>query len=150
MVARFAALLANGITIAQLAGTLTGIVHRQVIDKTGLSGNYDVDLKWTPDNVGRSPQSSTDAPVETLKIGTHLEVVEPQQTHGFLHVKTEDGTQGWVWSRNIHVETNAAAGAAEHVGPANLYPDPDMTPGLAATIWVTLNSTVDSSSKSKL
>jgi len=58
------ALLANGITIAQLAGTLTGIVHRQVIDKTGLSGNYDVDLKWTPDNVGRSPQSSTDAPVD--------------------------------------------------------------------------------------
>jgi uncharacterized protein (TIGR03435 family) len=58
------ALLANGITIAQLAGTLTGIVHRQVIDKTGLSGNYDVDLKWTPDNVGRSPQSSTDALVD--------------------------------------------------------------------------------------
>ena len=37
----------NGITIAQLAGTLTGIVHRQVIDKTSLSGTYDVDLKWT-------------------------------------------------------------------------------------------------------
>jgi len=35
------ALLAIGITIAQLAGTLTGIAQRQVIDKTGLSGNYD-------------------------------------------------------------------------------------------------------------
>jgi uncharacterized protein (TIGR03435 family) len=58
------ALIANDITIAQLAGTLTGIVHRQVIDKTGLSGNYDVDLKWTPDSVARSPESSTDAPVD--------------------------------------------------------------------------------------
>jgi len=34
---------------------------------------------------------------------------EPEQTHGFLHVKTEDGTQGWVWSRNIHVQTSVAA-----------------------------------------
>ena len=55
------ALFANGITISQLAGTLTGIVHRQVIDKTSLSGTYDVDLKWTPDNLARSPESSTDA-----------------------------------------------------------------------------------------
>ncbi len=59
-----AALTANNITIAQLAGTLTGIVHRQVIDKTGLSGNYDVDLKWTPDNIARSSEGSADAPVD--------------------------------------------------------------------------------------
>jgi uncharacterized protein (TIGR03435 family) len=57
-------LTANGITIAQLAGTLTGIVHRPVIDKTGLAGTYDVDLKWTSDNIARSPESSTDAPVD--------------------------------------------------------------------------------------
>jgi uncharacterized protein (TIGR03435 family) len=56
-----AALTANNITMAQLAGTLTSIVHRQVIDKTGLSGNYDVDLKWTPDDADSS-ESSTDAP----------------------------------------------------------------------------------------
>lgn len=110
------ALLTFLVLLASVAAAQTAVVTR------------DVNLR--PD------ASSTGAPVETLKIGTHLEVVDPEQTHGFLHVKTEDGTQGWVWSRNIHVETNGAAGAAEHVGPANLYPDPDMTPGLAATLNV--------------
>jgi uncharacterized protein (TIGR03435 family) len=51
------ALTANNITMAQLASTLIGIVHRQVVDKTGFSGNYDVDLRWTPDTA-RSPESS--------------------------------------------------------------------------------------------
>jgi uncharacterized protein YraI len=89
-------------------------------------------------NVNLRPDASVNgAPVETLKIGTQLEIIEPEQTHGFLHVKIiEDGTQGWVWSRNIHVQTSVAAATVQHVGPANLYPDPIMTPGLHATLNV--------------
>ena len=36
--------------IAQLALTLTGVLRRSVIDKTGLRGTYDFDLNWTPDD----------------------------------------------------------------------------------------------------
>ena len=35
-------------TIAQLSGVLGSIVGRQVVDRTGLEGNYDWDLSWTP------------------------------------------------------------------------------------------------------
>lgn len=84
----------------------------------------------------RPDASSNGAPVETLKIGTKLELVETEQTNGFLHVKTEDGTEGWAWRRNLQVQTNRAAASAQHVGPANLYPNPNMTPGLAATLSV--------------
>jgi uncharacterized protein YgiM (DUF1202 family) len=84
----------------------------------------------------RTDASKNSPPVEALKTGTQLQLVEPGPTNGFLHVKTGDGTEGWVWSRNLHVQTNSAARNAQHVGPANLYPDPNMTPGLAATLSV--------------
>jgi bla regulator protein BlaR1 len=39
----------SGVPISLLADSLSRIVGRNVIDKTGLTGNYDVSLKWTPD-----------------------------------------------------------------------------------------------------
>ena len=88
-------------------------------------------------NVNLRPNASTNgAAVETLKIGTTLELVETEPTNGFLHVKTEEGKDGWVWSRNVHVQTNGAVVNTQHVGPANLYPNPNITPGLAATLSV--------------
>jgi SH3 domain-containing protein len=88
-------------------------------------------------NVNLRPDaSSSGAPVDTLKTGTKLELVETDQTNGFLHVKTENGTEGWAWSHNLRVERNVPAASTQHVGPANLYPDPTMTPGLAATLSV--------------
>ena len=88
-------------------------------------------------NVNLRPDASSNGvPVETLKIGTKLELLETERTNGFLHVKTENGKEGWVWNRNLQVQTSGAAANAQHVGPANLYPNPEMTPGLAATLSV--------------
>jgi uncharacterized protein (TIGR03435 family) len=41
-------ILASGIEIDDLTRTLTGVVQRPVIDATGLSGLYEVRLRWTP------------------------------------------------------------------------------------------------------
>lgn len=88
-------------------------------------------------NVNLRPDASTTgAPLTKLTTGAQVQLVEPTQTNGFFHVKTEDGTEGWAWSRNLHVQTNGPVTNAGRVGPANLYPDPNMTPGLAATLSV--------------
>ena len=44
-------------TIAQLSGVLGSIVGRQVVDRTGLQGNYDWDLSWTPTPGEPGPRS---------------------------------------------------------------------------------------------
>ncbi len=48
-------LMAGGIPIANLAATLSGFVNRIVQDRTGLTGNFDLDLRWTPDQLGTQP-----------------------------------------------------------------------------------------------
>jgi uncharacterized protein (TIGR03435 family) len=47
----------GGITMAQLANTLSQFSGRIVLDRTGLSGTYDFDLEFTPDPAmrGRGP-----------------------------------------------------------------------------------------------
>jgi uncharacterized protein (TIGR03435 family) len=42
-------LIGNGITIGSLINQLSAYTHRPIVDKTGLLGKYDINLKWTPD-----------------------------------------------------------------------------------------------------
>jgi uncharacterized protein (TIGR03435 family) len=51
----------QGVTIGSLAVNLQFIVHRTVTDKTGLTGIYDIDLKWTPEDEDEAKDSGTDA-----------------------------------------------------------------------------------------
>ena len=39
----------GGATLSQLATTLSGLMDRSVVDRTGLEGTFDGSLKWTPD-----------------------------------------------------------------------------------------------------
>jgi uncharacterized protein (TIGR03435 family) len=42
----------EGVTVEFLAQALSRQLGRTVIDKTGLAGNYDYTLQWTPDDAG--------------------------------------------------------------------------------------------------
>jgi uncharacterized protein (TIGR03435 family) len=44
-------MMAGGMPLSQLTTLLSSMVQRVVIDKTGLNGNFDFELKWTPDRV---------------------------------------------------------------------------------------------------
>ena len=47
--------------MAQVAQLLTGQVDRMVVDGTGLTGIYDLELAWTPD-IGAAEVVTRDAP----------------------------------------------------------------------------------------
>ena len=44
----FGQMIAGGLTMAQFATQLAQLTGRVVADRTGLTGGYDIDLKWTP------------------------------------------------------------------------------------------------------
>jgi uncharacterized protein (TIGR03435 family) len=47
-------LTVNGVALARFADVLSRQIGHIVVDKTGLKGNYDFTLKWTPDE-GQMP-----------------------------------------------------------------------------------------------
>lgn len=55
-------------TIAQLSGVLGSIVGRQVVNRTGLEGNYDWDLSWTPTPGEPGPRSEPAAAGDGISI----------------------------------------------------------------------------------
>jgi len=57
-------MVAGGMPLAQLANTLSSLpaVNRVVVDKTGLTGNFDWDLKWTPDQMPPAAEALPGAP----------------------------------------------------------------------------------------
>ena len=52
----------GGVMLPQLANALSPFVNRIVLDQTGLSGGFDLDLQWTPDRRGRGAPAA-DVPV---------------------------------------------------------------------------------------
>ena len=60
-------------TMAQLSGVLGSIVGRQVVDRTGLEGNYDWDLSWTPAPGEPGPRSEPAAAGDGISIFTAIQ-----------------------------------------------------------------------------
>jgi uncharacterized protein (TIGR03435 family) len=50
---------AGSVPLSQLTQTLSNFLQRIVVDRTGLTGNFDFNLKWTPDQL---PQGRGDPP----------------------------------------------------------------------------------------
>jgi uncharacterized protein (TIGR03435 family) len=64
MMSGFGVLSAGGTTLAQLAAVLSNAVGRTVLDQTGLTSAFDIDLKWTPDQLPqRPPGAPGDQPI---------------------------------------------------------------------------------------
>lgn len=50
------------VTMKSFAGTLSGFLDKPVIDMTGLTGGFSIDLEWTPDNMTAKPaEGATDS-----------------------------------------------------------------------------------------
>jgi uncharacterized protein (TIGR03435 family) len=55
---------AGTVTMAQVATSISNLVNRTVIDRTGLAGNFSFDLSFTPENLPpRAPGTPADQPI---------------------------------------------------------------------------------------
>jgi hypothetical protein len=80
----------------------------------------------------RSDASTDNPPIETLKRGAHLTLLEPDATDGYYHVNAPDGQTGFVWSKNIRVTGGPAPAPTPVPGPSSTTtpsPSPSPTPG---------------------
>jgi uncharacterized protein (TIGR03435 family) len=68
-------MIGGGVMLAQLTNTLSPFVQRIVLDRTGLNGGFDIDLRWTPDVRGRgaSPEGPPTIDPDTPSIFTAVQ-----------------------------------------------------------------------------
>jgi uncharacterized protein (TIGR03435 family) len=52
--------------LSQLATILSPFVQRVVVDRTGLTGNFDFDLTWTPDQLPQGPPPAGAPPLPAI------------------------------------------------------------------------------------
>jgi len=88
----------------------------------------------------RSEPTSASSSVRLLNPAEQLKLIETEESNGYYHVKTEDGTEGWVWGRNVRLvsatraisspsSTTAPRARQGEAGPTEIYPDSSRTPG---------------------
>jgi len=54
----------GGMPMTQLAQFLSQSVQRIVVDRTGLTGNFDASLSYTPDQMPQRPAGAGDGPIQ--------------------------------------------------------------------------------------
>lgn len=74
-------------SVASLAEQLSKVVDREVIDKTGIAGRYDLDLTWTPDDRGAPPAAGAISAVPAGDTGSSIFTALKEQ----LGLKLEPG-----------------------------------------------------------
>ena len=55
-------LIGNAVMLSRFATVLSPQLERTVIDRTGLTGRFDIQLHWSPDINGKPPETTSDAP----------------------------------------------------------------------------------------
>lgn len=78
----------------------------------------------------RQDASSKKAPIARLDPGTDVDLLESSTTHGYYHVRTSDGMEGWIYSRSLQLVT-APSTAPAPVQPSTGTPAAPST-GIAA------------------
>jgi uncharacterized protein (TIGR03435 family) len=66
-------LTAHGVQLSTLINSLSAKLQRTIIDKTGLTGTYDFELKWTPEGEASADNGQADSQSSTSSLFTALQ-----------------------------------------------------------------------------
>jgi uncharacterized protein (TIGR03435 family) len=64
--------------MAEVAGELRGVLDRPVVDKTGISGRYDVALNWTVDDFQASRLNGFPTPLDRTEVPDLFTAIQEQ------------------------------------------------------------------------
>jgi len=78
---------AGGMSLALFANGIAPMVGRVVVDRTGLTGTFDIDLEWTPDQVPQGGPAGAGGPLG----GADLPPVDPNGPSIFTAVQEQLG-----------------------------------------------------------
>src|SRR6266404_1958864 len=70
----------------------------------------------------RSDPSTDNPPIVKLAPGTRLQLLDPNPNSGYYHVKTTSGIIGFVWGRNVQIESGENGPAGSGQPPAGTPP----------------------------
>jgi uncharacterized protein (TIGR03435 family) len=83
-------LTASSVPLANLAPTLSRMLGRTVVDKTGLAGKFDISLEWTPDET-QAIQLPPDAPKPLPSDGSGPSIFTALQEQLGLKLESQKG-----------------------------------------------------------
>src|SRR4030088_886805 len=66
----------------------------------------------------RMEPSTENPPITTLHPPEDVELIDPSPTRGYYHVRTAEGDEGWVYSRNLEIVTANPSATAAPPAPA--------------------------------
>ena len=67
----------------------------------------------------RSDPSTTAPPEAVLHAGDQVTILDPTKEHGYYQVRTANGTEGWVYAKNIHIIASPPAAPTTSTGAAH-------------------------------
>ncbi len=79
----------------------------------------------------RSDASSAQPETGSLSAGDTLQLIQPDPEHGYYHVRTAGGKEGWVWGRYLKVQATAAPASQAQSPSTPSGPSPSSNPTTA-------------------
>jgi hypothetical protein len=82
----------------------------------------------------RGDPSTERPPIGRLQPDEDVEIIEPSPTNGYYKVRTGEGEEGWVYSRNLEIVTTPTPTPPAPAPPVPSPPQPVVHAGIASTI----------------